>query len=125
MLLLHLKQIAEKNLEVSVSDCVIGIPSYITDLQRRAYLDAAVIAGLKPLRLLHDCTATALGYGIYKADFNDSVPIYTVFVDIGHCDTQVCVASFETGQMKIISHAFDKSLGGRDFDEVLFNYFAS
>ncbi|XWS19423.1 hypothetical protein CRYUN_Cryun31cG0014600 [Craigia yunnanensis] len=125
MLLSHLKQIAEKNLEVSVSDCVIGIPSYFTDLQRRAYLDAAVIAGLKPLRLLHDCTATAIGYGIYKADFNDSGPIYTVFVDIGHCDTQVCVASFETGQMKIISHAFDRSLGGRDFDEVLFNYFAS
>lgn len=125
MLLSHLKQIAEKNLEVSVSDCVIGIPSYFTDLQRRAYLDAAVIAGLKPLRLLHDCTATALGYGIYKADFSDSGPIYTVFVDIGHCDTQVCVASFEYGQMKIISHAFDGNLGGRDFDEVLFNYFAS
>ncbi|XVF26028.1 hypothetical protein REPUB_Repub13aG0264800 [Reevesia pubescens] len=125
MLLSHLKQIAEKNLEMPVSDCVIGIPSYFTDLQRRAYLDAAVIAGLKPLRLLHDCTATALGYGIYKNDFSDSGPIYTVFVDIGHCDTQVCVASFETGQMKIISHAFDRSLGGRDFDEVLFNYFAS
>ncbi|XVF27861.1 hypothetical protein REPUB_Repub14bG0145600 [Reevesia pubescens] len=125
MLLSHLKQIAEKNLEMPVSDCVIGIPSYFTDLQRRAYLDAAVIAGLKPLRLLHDCNATALGYGIYKTDFSDSGPIYTVFVDIGHCDTQVCVVSFETGQMKIISHAFDRSLGGRDFDEVLFNYFAS
>ncbi|XVF87725.1 hypothetical protein PTKIN_Ptkin18bG0143700 [Pterospermum kingtungense] len=125
MLLSHLKQIAEKNLEVSVSDCVIGIPSYFTDLQRRAYLDAAVIAGLKPLRLLHDCTATALGYGIYKADFSDSGPVYTVFVDIGHCDTQVCVALFENGQMKIISHAFDRNLGGRDFDEVLFNHFAS
>ncbi|XWS15583.1 hypothetical protein CRYUN_Cryun34aG0013200 [Craigia yunnanensis] len=125
MLLSHLKQIAEKNLEMSVSDCVIAIPSYFTDLQRRAYLDAAVIAGLKPLRLLHDCTATALGYGIYKADISVSGPIYTVFVDIGHCDTQVCVASFETGQMKIICHAFDRSLGGRDFDEVLFNYFAS
>ncbi|XP_022716098.1 heat shock 70 kDa protein 16 isoform X1 [Durio zibethinus] len=125
MLLSHLKQIAEKNLEMPVSDCVIGIPSYFTDLQRHAYWDAAVIAGLKPLRLLHDCTATALGYGIYKTDFSDSGPIYTVFVDVGHCDTQVCVASFETGQMKIISHAFDRSLGGRDFDEVLFNYFAS
>ncbi|KAE8733185.1 Heat shock 70 kDa protein 16 [Hibiscus syriacus] len=125
MLLSHLKQIAEKNLEMPVSDCVIGIPSYFTDLQRRAYLDAAVIAGLKPLRLLHDCTATVIGYGIYKTDFCNSGPVYTVFVDIGHCDTQVCVASFETGQMKIISHAFDRSLGGRDFDEVLFNHFAS
>ncbi|OMO76763.1 Heat shock protein 70 family [Corchorus capsularis] len=125
MLLSHLKQIAEKSLQMSVSDCVIGIPSYFTDGQRRAYLDAAMIAGLNPLRLLHDCTATALGYGIYKTDLSDSRPIYTVFVDIGHCDTQVCIASFETGQMKIISHAFDSRLGGRDFDEVLFNHFAS
>ena len=125
MLFSHLKQITEKNLDMSVSDCVIGIPSYFTDLQRRAYLDAATIAGLKPLRLMHDCTATALGYGIYKTDFSLAGPTYVVFVDIGHCDTQVCVASFESGQMKIISHAFDRNLGGRDFDEVLFSYFAA
>ena len=125
MLFSHLKQIAEKDLELNVLDCVIGIPSYFTDLQRRAYLDAATIAGLRPLRLMHDCTATALGYGIYKSDFSVAGPTYVVFVDIGHCDTQVCVASFESGQMKIISHAFDRNLGGRDFDEVLFSYFAA
>ncbi|XAR53786.1 hypothetical protein NMG60_11022468 [Bertholletia excelsa] len=125
MLLAHLKQIAEKNLEAPVLDCVIGIPSYFTDLQRRAYLHAAEIAGLKPLRLMHDCTSTALGYGIYKSDFHNAGPTYVVFVDIGHCDTQVAVASFEHGQMKILSHAFDGNLGGRDFDQVLFRYFAA
>lgn len=125
MLFSHLKRITEKNLETDISDCVIGIPSYFTDLQRRAYLDAAEIAGLRPLRLMHDCTATALGYGIYKTDFPIEGPTYVVFVDIGHCDTQVCVASFVSGQMKIISHAFDRNLGGRDFDEVLFSYFVA
>ncbi|KAG5516488.1 hypothetical protein RHGRI_037261 [Rhododendron griersonianum] len=125
MLLAHLKQIAEKNLEAAVSDCVIGIPCYFTDLQRRDFLHAAEIAGLKPLRLMHDCTATALGYGIYKTDFPKSGPSHVVFVDIGQCDTQVAVASFEPGHMKILSHAFDSNLGGRDFDEVLFRYFAS
>ncbi|KAF5960547.1 hypothetical protein HYC85_001756 [Camellia sinensis] len=108
-----------------VSDCVIGIPSYFTDLQRHAYLHAAGIAGLKPLRLMHDCTATALGYGIYKTDFPNSGPCHVVFVDIGHCDTQVAVALFEPGSMKILSHAFDCNLGGRDFDEALFRYFAA
>ncbi|KAF3964858.1 hypothetical protein CMV_010901 [Castanea mollissima] len=68
MLFSHLKQIAEKDLELNVSDCVIGIPSYFTDLQRRAYLDAATIAGLRPLRLMHDCTATALGYGTWEGE---------------------------------------------------------
>ncbi|XP_031282802.1 heat shock 70 kDa protein 16 isoform X2 [Pistacia vera] len=125
MLLSNLKQIAEKNINMPASDCVIGIPCYFTDQQRHAYWDAATIAGLKPLRLMHDCTATALGYGIYKTDFLIADPTYVVFVDIGHCDTQVCVASFESGKMKILSHAFDRSLGGRDFDEVLFSYFAA
>ncbi|KAK1556226.1 hypothetical protein Q3G72_000900 [Acer saccharum] len=125
MLFSNLKQITEKDLNMPISDCVIGIPCYFTDLQRRAYLDAAAIAGLKPLRLMHDCTATALGYGIYKTDFSNVGATNVVFVDIGHCDTQVCVASFESGHMKILSHAFDASLGGRDFDEVLFCYFAA
>ncbi|OIT05769.1 heat shock 70 kda protein 16, partial [Nicotiana attenuata] len=125
MLFAHLKQIAEKNLEMDVSECVIGIPSYFTDLQRRAYLYAAEIAGLKPLRLMHDGTATALGYGIYKTDFSAGGPTNVVFVDVGHCDTQVVVASFEPGHMKILSHAFDSELGGRDFDEVLFRHFAA
>ncbi|KAL2495388.1 Heat shock 70 kDa protein 16 [Forsythia ovata] len=125
MLLAHLKQIGEKNLETPISDCVIGVPSYLTDLQRRAYLNAAEIAGLKPLRLMHDCTATALGYGIYRTDFPSGGPANIVFVDIGHCDMQVAVASFEPGRMKMLSHAFDSNLGGRDFDEVLFRYFAA
>ncbi|KAL3627510.1 hypothetical protein CASFOL_028873 [Castilleja foliolosa] len=125
MLLAHLKQITEKNLETQISNCVIGIPSYYTAAQRRAYLHAAEIAGLKPMRLMHDCTAIGLGYGIYKTDFVKRGPTNVVFVDIGHSDTQVAIVSFEAGGMKVISHAFDANLGGRDFDEVLFKHFAS
>ncbi|KAM7250801.1 hypothetical protein ACFE04_022684 [Oxalis oulophora] len=125
MLFAHLKDTAEKNLEIPVVDCVIGIPSYFTDLQRRAYLNAAAIAGLKPLRLVHDCTATALSYGIYKSDFSGGGPTYVAFVDIGHCDTQVSIVSFTAGHMKVLSHAFDSNLGGRNFDEILFKYFAA
>ncbi|KAJ0450280.1 putative Heat shock protein 70 family [Helianthus annuus] len=125
MLFKHLKQIAEKNLESSAVDCVIGIPSYFTDLQRRLYLDAAQIAGLTPLSLMHDGTAIALGYGMYKSDLSNSGPTHVMFVDIGHCDTQVTVASFEQGKMNILSHSFDENLGGRDFDEVLFKHFAA
>ncbi|RHN57769.1 putative Heat shock protein 70 family [Medicago truncatula] len=125
MLFAHLKTIAENDLGSAVSDCVIGVPSYFTDLQRRAYLDAATIVGLKPLMLIHDCTATGLGYGVYKTDFPQGDPIYVAFVDIGHCDTQVSIAAFEAGKMKMLSHAFDRNLGGRDFDEVLFRHFAA
>ncbi|GLT52070.1 hypothetical protein SLA2020_254320 [Shorea laevis] len=125
MVFSNLKVIAEKNLNAAVVDCCIGIPVYFTDLQRRAVLDAATIAGLHPLRLIHETTATALAYGIYKTDLPENEQLNVAFVDIGHASMQVCIAGFKKGQLKILSHSFDQSLGGRDFDEVLFQHFAA
>ncbi|KAE7997427.1 hypothetical protein FH972_002065 [Carpinus fangiana] len=125
MVLSNLKGIAEKNLNAAVVDCCIGIPVYFTDLQRRAVLDAATIAGLHPLRLIHETTATALAYGIYKTDLPENDQLNVAFVDIGHASMQVCIAGFKKGQLKILAHSFDRSLGGRDFDEALFQHFAA
>lgn len=124
MALSNLKTIGETNLGASIVDCVIGIPVYFTDAQRRSYLDAATIAGLRPLRLMHETTATALAYGIYKTDLSETEPLNVAFVDVGHASMQVCIVAFKKGQLKILSHSFDDSLGGRDFDEALFNHFA-
>ncbi|WOK93910.1 heat shock 70 kDa protein 14-like [Canna indica] len=125
MVLSDLKSIAEKNLCAAVVDCCIGIPIYFTDLQRRAMMDAATIAGLRPLRLFHETTATALGYGIYKTDLPENEQLNVVFVDVGHASMQVCIAGYKKGQLKILAHSYDQSLGGRDFDEVLFRHFAA
>jgi heat shock protein 4 len=125
MVLSNLKGIAESNLNTAVVDCCIGIPVYFTDLQRRAVLDAATIAGLCPLRLFHETTATALAYGIYKTDLPENDQLNVAFVDVGHASMQVCIAGYKKGQLKILSHAYDRSLGGRDFDEVLFKHFAA
>ncbi|KAL9323124.1 hypothetical protein ACSQ67_011177 [Phaseolus vulgaris] len=125
MMLSNLKEIAEKNLNAAVVDCCIGIPLYFTDLQRRAVLDAATIAGLHPLRLFHETTATALAYGIYKTDLPENDQLNVAFVDVGHASMQVCIAGFKKGQLKVLAQSFDRSLGGRDFDEVLFHYFAT
>ncbi|KAJ1691207.1 hypothetical protein LUZ63_015362 [Rhynchospora breviuscula] len=125
MVLSNMKGLAEKNFKGAVVDCCIGIPVYFTDLQRRAVLDAATIAGLRPLRLFHETTATALAYGIYKTDLSETDPTNVAFVDIGHASMQVCIVAFKKGQLKILSHSYDTSLGGRDFDEVLFRHFAS
>ncbi|KAJ3692050.1 hypothetical protein LUZ60_012400 [Juncus effusus] len=124
MVLANLKGIAEKNLNSAVVDCCIGIPVYFTDLQRRAVKDAAKIAGLHPLHLFHETTATALAYGIYKTDLPEKDPVNVAFVDFGHSSMQVCIASFKKGQLNILAHSSDSSLGGRDFDEVLFTHFA-
>ncbi|CAA2982131.1 heat shock 70 kDa 15-like [Olea europaea subsp. europaea] len=125
MVFSNLKSIAEKNLNAAVVDCCVGIPVYLTDLQRRCFIDAATIAGLHPLHLIHETTATALAYGIYKTDLPENDTLNVAFIDIGHASMQVCVASFKKGQLKILAHSFDRSLGGRDFDEVLFQHFAA
>ncbi|CAM8949909.1 unnamed protein product [Rhodiola kirilowii] len=125
MLFSNLKEIAEKNLNSAVVDCCIGIPVYFTDLQRRAVMDAATIAGLHPLHLIHETTATCLAYGIYKTDLPETDQMNVAFVDVGHGSMQVCIAGYKKGQLKILSHAFDRSLGGKDFDEALFQHFAA
>ncbi|XP_047096322.1 heat shock 70 kDa protein 15-like [Lolium rigidum] len=125
MVLSNLKTIAEGNLNSAVIDCCIGIPVYFTDLQRRAVLDAATIAGLRPLRLFHETTATALAYGIYKTDLPENDQLNVAFVDVGHASMQVSIVGYKKGQLKMLSHAYDRSLGGRDFDEALFKHFAA
>ncbi|WVZ96824.1 hypothetical protein U9M48_042412 [Paspalum notatum var. saurae] len=92
---------------------------------RRAVLDAATIAGLRPLRLFHETTATALAYGINKTDLPDHDQLNVAFVDVGHASMQVSIVGYKKGQLKMLSHAYDRSLGGRDFDEALFKHFAA
>jgi len=126
MLLTDLKATAESEMEGSkMEDCVISIPSYYTEVQRKAMLDAAGIAGLKCLRLMHETTATALAYGIYKQDLPETDPLHVVFVDVGHCALQVNVVAFKKGQLKVLAQGWDHNLGGRLFDEVLFEHFAA
>ena len=38
-------------------------------------------------------------------------------------DLQVSVVAFKKGQLQVLSHAWDREVGGRLFDEVLFEHF--
>ncbi|KAG6419152.1 hypothetical protein SASPL_121364 [Salvia splendens] len=125
MLFSNLKSIAEKNLNAEVVDCCIGIPVYFTDIQRRAVIDAATIAGLHPLSLIHETDAIALAYGYWETDLGENEVMNVAFVDAGHASLQVCIAAFKKGQLKILAHSFDRSLGGRDFDQALYQHFAA
>ncbi|ORY34260.1 heat shock protein 70 family [Naematelia encephala] len=121
-----LRDTAAVELKQAVSDVVIAVPAWYTDVQRRALLDAAQIAGLNPLRLINDTTAIALGYGITKADLPESAeaPRHVCFIDIGHSNYSVAVVAFSKGQLTVKSTAFDRNFGGRDFDYALVQHFA-
>ncbi|XP_022376340.1 heat shock protein 105 kDa isoform X3 [Enhydra lutris kenyoni] len=127
MLLTKLKETAENNLKKPVTDCVISVPSFFTDAERRSVLDAAQIVGLNCLRLMNDMTAVALNYGIYKQDLPglDEKPRIVVFVDMGHSAFQVSACAFNKGKLKVLGTAFDPFLGGKNFDEKLVEHFCA
>ena len=87
-LLSELRSIGEKDQGAKITDAVLSIPGFFTEQQRRAVLDAASIVGLNVLRLIHETTATALAYGIYKTDLPETKPQHVVFLDAGHSSLQ-------------------------------------
>ncbi|KAJ7198776.1 heat shock protein 70 family [Mycena pura] len=120
-----LRDIAAVELKTGVTDVVIAVPGWYTDIQRQALLDAAAIAGLNPLRLINDTTAVALGYGITKSDLPEAEnPRNVVFVDVGHSSLSTAVIAFSKGQLVVKSAAYDRNIGGRDIDYALVNHFA-
>ncbi|XP_063285533.1 heat shock protein 105 kDa isoform X2 [Pelobates fuscus] len=125
MLLTKLKETAESNLKKPVTDCVISVPSFFTDAERRSVLHAAQIVGLNCLKLMNDMTAVALNYGIYKQDLPgpEEKPKIVVFVDMGHASFQVSACAFNKGKLKVLGSASDPYLGGRSFDERLVEHF--
>ncbi|XP_018620526.2 heat shock protein 105 kDa [Scleropages formosus] len=127
MLLTRLKETAEANIQKKVVDCVISVPTFFTDAERRCVLDAAQIAGLNCLRLMNDTTAVALNYGIYKEDLPppEEKPKIVIFVDMGHSAFQVSGCAFNKGKLKVLATAFDPDLGGKDFDQRLVEYFCT
>jgi len=124
MVFQKLKDITEKSTEKPCTDVVISAPGYWTDRQRRALLDASKIAGLNCLRVFNETTASALSYGIYKTNqFSDTEPTRVMFYDMGQTSTGVSVVEFLKGKLKVVSVAYDRNLGGRNFDELLVNHF--
>lgn len=103
MLFTKLKDISETALQTVVNDCVISVPSYFTQAERQALLDAAKISGLNVLRLFNETTATALCYGIYKQDLPavEAAPRNVVFVDCGYASLQVSICAFHKGKLKV------------------------
>jgi len=122
-----LREIAAKEHGGNINDVVISVPTYYTDTQRRAVLDAAEIAGLNALRLINDTTSVALGYGITKTDLpeQDQPPRHVAFVDIGYSDFQCAITAMNKGKLVVKSTASDRNFGGRDFDLALTQHFAA
>ncbi|KAI8470334.1 MAG: heat shock protein Hsp70E [Monoraphidium minutum] len=124
MVIVDLKKIAEKEGGAPVVDAALSVPVFYGEAERRAMLAATQIAGLNCLRLVNETTATALAYGIYKTDLPEADPVNVAFVDMGHASTELTIAAFRRSGLAVKAHAWDRDLGGRDFDDLLFGALA-
>ncbi len=71
------------------------MPTYLTQSERKAYLDAAKIAELNLVRLVNDSTAVGLDYGLFrKADLDAEKLRNVLFIDFGHSKLGVFACSF-------------------------------
>uniref|UniRef100_A0A8C2CJ09 Heat shock protein 4b n=1 Tax=Cyprinus carpio TaxID=7962 RepID=A0A8C2CJ09_CYPCA len=109
MLLTKLKETAESALKKPVADCVISVPCFYTDAERRSVIDAAQIAGLNCLRLMNETTA-----GEVELSFSCNTPAFSE-------DGGVC--GYRVFSVQILATAFDPEMGGKDFDERLVKHF--
>ncbi|KAI9492706.1 heat shock protein 70 family [Zychaea mexicana] len=118
-----------------VKDVVITVAPFATQYERQAILDAAELAGLNVLSLIHDETAVALNYAISR-EFT-STPEYHIFYDMGAGSTVASLVSFSVAdqkegksttrkvpQLEVKAVGFDRTLGGHEFDVRLQNKLA-
>ncbi|KAM7196413.1 Heat shock protein 70 family [Naviculisporaceae sp. PSN 640] len=124
MFLSKIKQITSNEIKLPVSDFVMSVPAWFTDVQRRALIDASEIAGLKLLRLINDTTAAALGWGITKLDLPgpDEKPRRVAFVDVGYSEMTCSIVEFKKGELAVKATTYDRHLGGRNFDKAIVDH---
>jgi rod shape-determining protein MreB len=91
---------------------VIGVPSGITEVEKRAVRESAEQAGAREIFLIEEALAAAIG-----ADIPIHEPAGSMIVDIGGGTTEIAVISL--GGM-VISDSI--RIGGDEFDEAIVRY---
>lgn len=108
----------------NINDVVISVPAYFVDSQRRAVADAAIIAGLNPVRIINDVSAAAIGHGVFRTDLPEDEFKTIAVVDIGYSDYTVSIINLKKGEGQVLSTETMKNFGGRDLDLIIAKHFA-
>ena len=136
MILKKAREYASDFAEQSIDSAVITVPPYFTQTERRAIKRSCELANIKLLQLMNDNTAVALNYGIFRRKHFNSTGLTYLFYDMGSQSTTCTIATFnlvkskehgyieEVPQLTIKSVAFDRNLGGLEFQIRLRDYLA-
>uniref|UniRef100_A0AC35G468 Uncharacterized protein n=1 Tax=Panagrolaimus sp. PS1159 TaxID=55785 RepID=A0AC35G468_9BILA len=119
-LLQHVKKEVEKHQGKKLTEVVITIPAAFSDVQKQATYDAAVFAGWEKVHLLPEPVAAAFAYFV-----DQTLPDNSIFLllDLGGGTLDVCIFKVIKNHIEIICRSGDPNFGGRDFDNLLVDYF--
>ncbi|GAA5862012.1 hypothetical protein JCM3774_006140 [Rhodotorula dairenensis] len=129
------KELAEEQAKESVRDAVITVPGWWAEVERKAMLDAAEIAGLRVVGLVNDGAAAAVNYAMAR-NFPPE-PSHHLIYDLGAGSLTVSLVSLrsamlpdplslaETPQLKNVTsivvhgYGYDLQVGGYVFDRAV------
>lgn len=119
-ILASLSERAEDYLGLNIDGAVITVPAYFDDAQRQATKDAAMLAGIKVLRLLNEPTAAAIAYGLDETEGEGMEESRVIAVyDLGGGTFDISLLRLQKGVFEVLSTGGDSALGGDDFDQLL------
>jgi molecular chaperone DnaK (HSP70) len=120
-----LKFILQKN-NFENKSAVLAVPTYFTQQERKALLDAARIAEFSVTRLLNESTAVALDYGMFrKNDLDATTPRNVLFLDFGHSKFSLFACAFTNAEMSVLEQEHCRHIGCRDIDYHLYEFYRS
>jgi len=125
-ILTKLKTMASNYLKQKITRAVITIPARFTDAQRQATLDAAKIAGLDCVRMIHEPTAAAMAYGLTNRKLHKDEVLNIIVYDFGGGTLDVSVVEISSCEgeniFTVLGSAGNTHLGGADFDNRLCSF---
>ena len=119
MILIKMKDIAEKYLGQEVKHAVVTVPAYFNDAQRQATKDAGTISGMTVQRIINEPTAAAIAYGLDKKGGEKNILVF----DLGGGTFDVTLLTIDNGVFEVLATNGDTHLGGEDFDQRVMQYF--
>jgi heat shock protein 4 len=103
---------------------VFAVPSFFTEIEKRAFLNAAHICGIRDVGLVSETVALGLDYGGYKK--TEMAKGWNVlFVDFGYSKLSVGLVGFSHHKMEVVFEKGDRNLGCRDIDQMICDYISN
>lgn len=119
-ILADLAKVASDYYGEEVKDCVITVPAWFNDVQRKATKLAGELAGLNVLRIINEPTAAILDAGMDK----DGKERIVLVNDLGAGTEDVSICEVSEGMVEVLASDGDVFLGGQNYDNELVNYMA-